>query len=417
MKKEIISGMTLLMFLTVQPAEAETLSLQQALHEALAANPEVRASAYRVEAAKARIPQAKSLMDPQVGVEFMDVPISTGDVRRGDEINYMIEQDLPFPGKRHQRGKAARYDAIAASNTSRGQVQDILVDVIATYYDVYRLDRQLDVLRENTGLLRGLQSSTETWYAAGKSPAAIPLKAQVELTMLKNSEVLLKQERLTHEAHLKALLGRSSHESIVVSRKLRLPGAPDSLDQFLNTAQDSRPELGSLDAMTKREKAKLTESRLGLLPDFNLGFKYNQRPGMEDAWTGSASINLPIFWGKRSGEIREAKANLKAAEAEAQAMRNHTRHDVEEAYNNVLSSRKIVSTYERELLPQARTALKAAQTAYAAGQLDFMTLIDATRSDRELRMAYYETIAQLGRASARLNRLVGIPLDNQGESK
>ncbi len=416
MKKEIIYGLALVaLLLTVRTEAAGVLTLDEALQEALAANPDVRASSYRVEAAKARIPQAKSLMDPKVGVEFMDVPIRTADVRRGDEINYMIEQELPFPGKRHQRGKAARFDAIATENNSRGQVQDILVDVITTYYDLYRLDRQLDVVRENTGLLRSLRSSTETWYAAGKAPAAIPLKAQVELTMLKNSEILLKQERLTHEAHLQALLGRPTHEAITLPRKLRLPRTPASLDQILNTAQGSRPELGSLEAMTKREKAKLTEARLGLLPDLSLGFKYDQRPGMEDAWTGTASINLPIFWGKRSGEIREAKANLKAAEAEAQAMRNHTNHDVEEAYHSVLSSQKIVSSYEREILPQARTALKAAQTAYAAGELDFMTLIDAARSDRELRMDYYETQSQLGRTAARLQRLIGLPLEQQGE--
>lgn len=394
-----------------------TLSLDQAIEEALASNPEVRASRYRVESSKARVLGAKALEDPEVGVEFMNVPISTTDVKRGEQINYMIEQKIPFPGKRYERGKAARYDVLATEGMSRGEIQDIVLDVTQTYYDLYRLDRMIEVNRESQKLLRQLRSSTETWYATGKASAALPLKVEVELTMIQNNEILLRQERLTHEAHLLALLNQRDHSSIVLPRKIRLPKLRLSIDDLLYQSGESRPEINQLKAMEKRDKAKLTAAKQGLLPDFSLGFEYNQRPGMEDAWTGKASLNLPLFfWGKNRGEIREAKADLMATKAEHEAIKNHTYHLVEEAYNNVRSFEKILGSYERQVLPRARTALHAAQTGYASNQTDFMTLIDAARSYRDLEASYYETQAELGMAFAKLERLVGTSLKPQEEN-
>src|SRR5262245_15229555 len=117
MKLVVIAAFLLLMALPARAAEI--LTLEQAIQEVLGANQDVRAAGFRVEAAKARVPQAKGLDDPMVGVTFEDVPFGQG-ITSGEEINYRIEQKLPFPGKRHVRGKAAKFDAEATAENSRG---------------------------------------------------------------------------------------------------------------------------------------------------------------------------------------------------------------------------------------------------------------------------------------------------------
>ncbi len=393
-------------------AQGDVLTLDEAIAEVMAANPDVRAAGYRSQAAKARIPQAKSLDDPMVGVTFEDVPFGEG-ITSGEEINYRVEQDIPFPGKRYVRGKAARFDAQAASAESTGKIRDVLRDLKSTYYEVYRLDRSLGVNRENQALLRQFLGSAETWYATGKTTAATPLKAQVELSRLKNEEILLKQQRITHMAHLKALLNRRSHEEIRLPSKLSWPRLALSLEEVESQALEMRPELKSIRAMEKRDKAKLTSAKQGLIPDFSFGFEYNQRPEREDAWTGTAMINLPIFfWGKNRGEINEAKASLKATEAERQSTEVHSLHEIEQAYSAVKAAQELVSSYQGGILPQAKTNLEAARVAYAANQVDFLTLIDAARTFKDLQMSFYENQAMLGTTFAELERLVGNNLED-----
>ncbi|HEX5035818.1 MAG TPA: TolC family protein [bacterium] len=387
---------------------ADVLTLEKAVQEVLAANQDVQAAGYRIEAAKARIPQAKALDDPMVGVTFEDVPLDTADVTKGEKINYRVEQKLPFPGKRHVRGKAARFDAEAVSEGSRGRVQDILLDLKSTYYDLYRLDRSLAVNRETQALLRQFLGSTEEAYAAGKTSADAPLKAQVELSKLQNEEVLLDQERQTHMAHLKALLNHENHrDDPRLPSNLSWPRLSASLEEMEAMASESRPELGALRALEKRDVAKVTSAKQSVIPDFAFAFEYNQVPNSIDHWTGTAAINVPIYFGKNRGQIREAKASLKATQAEHQSLEVHTRHEIEQAYSAVKAAQKIVGSYQSKILPQAKTTLEASRLAYASSKVDFLTLIDAARTYKDLQMSFYENQARLGTSFAELERLVG----------
>lgn len=387
---------------------ADVLTLENAVQEVLAANQDVRAAGFRVDAAKARIPQAKSLDDPMVGVTFEDVPLNTADITKGEEINYRIEQKLPFPGKRHVRGKAARFDAEAVSENSRGRVQDILLDLKTTYYDVYRLERSLAVNRETQALLRQFLGSTEEAYAAGKTTADAPLKAQVELSQLQNEEILMDQEHQTHMAHLKALLNREDHHGEPkLPSQLSWPRLNATLDEVEAMAAESRPELGALRALEKRDAAKVTSAKQSLIPDFAFAFEYNQVPNAIDHWTGTAAVNVPIYFGKNKGQIREAKASLKATQAEHQSLEVHTRHEIEQAFSAVKAAQKIVGSYQSKILPQAKTTLEASRLAYASSKVDFLTLVDAARTYKDLQMSFYENQARLGTSFAELERLVG----------
>ena len=393
-------------------AEDNILTLDEAIAEVAGANPDIRASYYQTEAAKARIPQAKALDDPMVGVEFYNVPIDTADVTKSDDIDYSIEQKIPFPGKRYVRGKVARFDAAAVAEESRGRVWDVILDLKKTYYDVYRIERQLAVNRENQGLVRQFLGSTKTWYATGQTTADAPLKAQVELSNLKNQEILLNQERTTHLSHLSAILNRPSHEEIHISNRIQWPKLTASLEQIRAMAGETRPELQALGEMQKRDKAKVTSAKQSLIPDFTFGFVYKQRPGnRQDVWAGSAAMNLPIFfWGKNRAEIQEAKASLKATEAMQQSMQLHTHHDIDGAYSAFKAAQKLVSSYQGGILPQAKTTLDAAREAYASRKVDFLTLIDAARTYKDLQMSFYETQATVGTTFAELERLVGTDL-------
>lgn len=403
------------LFPTLSISREKTLTLSEAITRVLASNPTIQAAHYRREASKAKIPQAKSLDDPKIGVEFFNVPINTINIGRSDDVDYMIQQDIPFPGKLRTKGKVAKYNAAAVSSQMDGAVSDVLLDLKRTYYDLYRLNRQLEVNRQNQNLFRQLLSSASSNYAGGKTTANYSLQTQVELSKLKNEEIIFKQEKITHEAHLKALLNQPTHESIQIPRQLKWPKLNRSLKETIQLALESRPELAQLDAMEQRDRASVTVAKQTFIPDFSFQFAYkNKTGGRQDVWSGTTTINLPIFWKKKNGKIDEARASLKATQAEQESMAIHTHHEIEQAYTAVKAAKEILSSYQTGILPQAKTTLEIAHVSYASGDTDFLTLIDAARSYRDLQMSYYFNQALLGIRFAELERLVGKDLDSSG---
>ena len=73
----------------------------------------------------------------------------------------------------------------------------------------------------------------------------------------------------------------------------------------------------------------------------------------------------------------------------------------------VEAARRSVSIYRDGLLPQAEQSFKAAIAAYQTGSVNFMTLLDAQRAIRDVRMGYYKALVDYEQSLADLERAVG----------
>src|SRR4249920_1351247 len=86
------------------PLDAEPrLELKSLVHEVVENNPEIRAAQQRWMAAKAVIPQVRTLPDPLINLGYDKV-----DERA---VTYGVSQEIPFPGKLQLRGEVATREA------------------------------------------------------------------------------------------------------------------------------------------------------------------------------------------------------------------------------------------------------------------------------------------------------------------
>ena len=67
--------------------------------------------------------------------------------------------------------------------------------------------------------------------------------------------------------------------------------------------------------------------------------------------------------------------------------------------------------YRDGLLPQAEQSFQAAVAAYQTGGVNFMTLLDAQRTIRDVRMGYYKALVDYEQSRADLERAVGKELE------
>ena len=92
--------------------------------------------------------------------------------------------------------------------------------------------------------------------------------------------------------------------------------------------------------------------------------------------------------------------NYRAAEQQAI-------YQVKDQYLSIQSSERILNLYKTTLLPQAQLTVDSSASAYAVGNIDFLTLVTNLTNLISLERQYYEELARHEEAIARLEPIVG----------
>jgi outer membrane protein TolC len=147
-------------------------------------------------------------------------------------------------------------------------------------------------------------------------------------------------------------------------------------------------------------------------PDFMVGRDYVRMPTemKKDRYGAMVNITIPFSpWtvGRRDNEVEESLAEIKAAKANRDAMRNVTLREVGELQAKVQAARRSIQLYSEGLLTQAELSFRAAMAAYQTGRVEFVALLEAQRALREARMGYFKATVGFIQNLADLERVVG----------
>jgi outer membrane protein TolC len=131
-----------------------------------------------------------------------------------------------------------------------------------------------------------------------------------------------------------------------------------------------------------------------------------------DVWMVPIKITIPLWQNRLIPEVREAKRNLAATQAQLKQTENMTAAEVKEAYARFMTARQVAVLAEHALIPEAQLAARSAQAAYETGETDALNLIDSQRLYLNAKISYYEAVAETVKSFAALERAVGVDLTN-----
>jgi outer membrane protein TolC len=127
-------------------------------------------------------------------------------------------------------------------------------------------------------------------------------------------------------------------------------------------------------------------------------------------------FSLPIFAGRRQLKLREEAAALElASEAELTEQRAEVSARIQELVAALDQDRALIALYRREVLPQATANVASALSAYRAGTVDFLTLIDAQMGHNTYELELHALVAEYGATVAELELTLGRELPVTGE--
>ena len=418
MKYYHIALMLVLSLMGLMSPVAKAATLDDLVAEALAANPEVKASAARWEMFTAKARQAGTFDDP-----MLMLGINNGLIREPFDFErdmttskvIGISQMVPFFGKRALAREAATLEAEA----SRWEVEERKLELAAmvkeTWYQLYFTDRSLEVLDRSITTLDDLVRFTEAMYGVGQGRQADVLRAQVERSKMEEMRLVLQQQRRSLAAGLNTLLYRPPTTTVATIDHAELTVLSLDATELERLAEEHRPLLRSLAARIDQSKAERALADKEFYPDFTLAFEYMQKdsimddPGY-DMYNASVSFNLPLQRERRNAMVAESAAAQRMAGEELNMTRNQIRLDIADLLAQLERDRKMASLYREGILPQAGATLESSLAAYRAGKGEFMQVLDSRMALFNIERDYYKAVAEHQMELARLEATVGVPL-------
>jgi outer membrane protein TolC len=394
--------------------DGELSSLKQTVDEALRSNPEIQAAKKKAEAKGARAKQATYLEDPELNLEAWGVPLNQPlRYRSANPLIVGVRQKLPFFGKLELKGEIAGQDVRMAEEELRAKEQEIIAKVKSAYADYFMASKGVEIYRELLDLLGHTTATAEGLYQVGRAPQQDIIKALLERTELLNKLTWAEKDLSTSRARLNTLMSRAPDLS------LAQPGEPAITPIDLRSADlekiavTQRPELRSLQSsITRSDTAVELAERNRKYPDIMVGLQYWFAPDQSTRHMYAPMLTLTIPFSpwtkdKHDYEIEEALAERQAARANLAAMKNMARFEIRDISTKAEAAMRSISIYRDGLLPQAEQSFQAAVAAYQTGGVNFMTLLDAQRTIRDVRMGYYKALVDYEQSRADLERAVG----------
>lgn len=391
-------------------AAAPPLTLDAALTEALANNPELIALRRQFEAARERPAQERFLAAPTFEAQIWQWPIDTVNPANTNMYMFMFGQDIPGPGKRRLREAVVQKDVALAETDIAVRARDVVDRVKRAYAELFLARKAIEVHHASVDLLRQLADVAQAKYTTGRISQQDVLKAVVELSRVHDHLITLDQQAQLAEAQLNTMLDRQPGADVGPladpHERLLLPSA-ETLQQL---AVEHQPELTRARLGAERADAQLAVVNRDYKPDFFAMGGYMLMPHDNDAWMGKVGVTWPTApWsrGRLDARRAEATAEIAAAHARVRATENGLRLAVQQAYVRVKAAEQRAALLRTTIVPQSEQTLEVSRVAYQTDRVEFMAIIDNERVRLDARLDYYSALTDLEQALADLERAVG----------
>ena len=396
-------------------ALAREISIPKLVSYAYDNNPGILAATEAWKAEVERHGVATALPDPQLSFTYFPDPIET---RLGPQNwNATISQSIPFPGKLAKAGDVVAAEArIARFNLDRA-VRDVAVDICRSYHELVYIREARRIARRNADLLAELRKIGENAYSQDRATFFDVVKAQSQVAQVGYDIVLLDELEMTEKTRLNGLLNRPPDAPLGDSRPLPVQPVAYEIHELYELAARHREEIRVAEANMERADARLDLAKYEAFPEFKVGFFYAgvgdpdvpvpPEDAGDDSYGVQLSMSIPLWFGKNESRKAGAMAMARKARAEKAGMVNETNTRIRTLFFQLSNSRRLISLYRDQMIPQALKAVDTAETWFREREGSFADFVETQKSAYNFQLALARAMADYGKTLAELERVVG----------
>jgi outer membrane protein TolC len=436
---------------TPASGNAETLTIDRAIEEALNASPELEQVERRIDAAAEQVRQAEAAFFPRVALS-QDFSASDNPVFA---LMYIINQrrletntNFNDPGRQQNfstqiqgewslfEGGGSWFNRGAAVNQRRSVEAELLAArsrLVATVSETYY--RWLQALAFIDVAERALESARTNEHLAQarlQVEMALPsevLRLKTQTAEAENGFLTAKTNARKMEAALERLLTRPiapaeapDPAQAISSTPLQAEAPPQETDQLVEKALDHRPEMETVRSVVLAARDRVRAAKGGLLPRLAAKSQYEwdaeHLGDAEDSWLIGVQASWSVFeGGLKLSAVREAEARMMEMEARGRQMAldialevHHAALAVQDADDKVRVAATQVET--------ARQALEETRNLYENQVVNVDALLQADVAWNRAEVTYMAAVFDGKIARALLRRALGDFADSmEGEKQ
>ena len=383
--------------------QVENLSLDQALEMAESLQPQLAEAKAMVAAAEGRARQAGAFPNPEAILGAQQLPFS-GDASNQKEYVAGVGQTIPLSGRLSKARQAELLDREVRVRGLEVQLRDIRKRVRSAFATALYQEK-------------AYQAQSEIHLHAGKAMATTQARldagdamredlARVEMDLARAKVELQRAESLREQA-LVTLASAMGDATLSVKS---LAGTLDATFEIptlesLAANLSAQPESAQAEADIRARTARVDLAKAERIPDVKVELLYHRlEASQENTLDVGLSIPLPLF-NRNQGRLREARAEVVAAEARSRMTQNELTTRLRESYLQLTTALANSRTLKTEILSRADTVLKGGEARYAAGDISLAEILPLRRDWAAVQLSYLESLRDVMQAWAEIKPL------------
>jgi len=382
-------------------AQTPSLTLDEALTEALSVSPSLAAVRLGRAEAQARQDIARLRPNPDLSVERTnDLPHDAA------SVSIPIERG----GKRERRIALAEAQARSGEAEIARLTAETRNEVRRAYFDLAAAQRRVEETAELQRLAESARDAASARFESGDVPRLDALQAELSAVQAASETDKARGLLVGARADLNALLGKPLNASLTASTGLDAGTVPP-VDEAVRLALASSAELSVLDLGVAEQQAQVELARAEAVRDVTAetGVLHDALPEFNWGWRAALTFTLPVFTRGRE-QVRLEEATLARLRAERDAAATRLRGEVAAAAATAEAQRQALLRYRDEILPRAAEVERMAEDSYRSGQTDLTALLQSLQSVHDLRLQAVQAGIDYQSALADLERAIGAPL-------
>jgi TolC family type I secretion outer membrane protein len=400
----------------VSPGTGSLLTLQQCIDIALQRNPSISAAEFSVNAAAARVGQARSAYYPQVGLSgaYSKYSIYTDPTNGSQNLyqgNAALTQNIYDFGKTPSTVRIQRLNEDASRSNQRNTMSQVVFGVKQSYYSLLQAEKNKDVAIETVKLTQDQLDQAKGFFDAGVKSKYDVTSAEVNLSNAKLALIRAENTVRVARVTLKNAIGAPDLPDFAIEDSLGFHRYAVTFDDAVQRAYANRPDLQSVQAKKEASKESVSLARTGYYPALSGNATYGRADTQfvpeKSGWSAGVTLTFPLFSGFLTNyQVKEAKENLNTQQANEETLRQSILLDVQQAYLNMSALEEGVAVAELTVR-QSQENYDIVNGRYSAGVGSPLDVTNALVGLANAKTNYIAALANYKIAEAALLKAMG----------
>jgi cobalt-zinc-cadmium efflux system outer membrane protein len=371
-------------------------------------NPTLAQMHQLIEMAHGQLEQAQVYPNPILGLSFEDMPADDFDFNRSTN-KISITQPIIIGNKRTAAISASKVNIDARSLALISKSREIVGEIYEIYVEII-YQKQAHLLYNKLLVLANQTLSTATIrFEARAVLEAEVIKAQIEVHTLTLGKDRLHHQRIAMIEKLQATLGNKEITFDQIVGELSTDTADINLDDLKSQVKKNHPTILAAKKEVKSLGYRVEQAQAERLSDVNLTVAFGRDEAInENIVEAQIGIPLPIF-DTNKGNIHVAQSLHRRAMHHERSITGRLLATLASEYALYMTAKREVEMLKNKVVPAAQKSLEQIQSAYSAGRMDLLDLLDAQRTYANAQLSLLASIKKLNIAKARISKITGHP--------